>query len=360
MRFEAGVSKAYVIVTLMICMSFTGCIEDAEEEDSALKDSFDDFVNSLNTENWRKYCKYTLYTVDDETNTIILANNTVLDECVEEEESYNDNYEYKITVNNYHEENLDYRAANNSGFVYSVNVTVEDCQREDEFEPWKCETLDVFDLWVKVSGQWLLWYEGEEETEGNSGSAPIARINPSNPKIQINETITFSGSDSTDSDGDIVNFTWIFEGDSQHYGGEIITRNYTDKGEFSVNLLVTDSTGRTGEAVTTVSVVEDYHGEASGSVDEGESDQIEFPVESGAVSLYITWSLGDDEGPLGGSSVNLILKDSQGNDIRNETGVEEGDGSWQIGESLEPGEYEFIIEGESGSMSYEVTIDVSY
>ena len=88
-------SKAYVIVTLMICMSFTGCIEDAEEEDSALKDSFDDFVNSLNTENWRKYCKYTLYTIDDETNTIILANNTVLDECVEEEESYNDNYEYK-------------------------------------------------------------------------------------------------------------------------------------------------------------------------------------------------------------------------------------------------------------------------
>ena len=26
MRFEAGVSKAYVIVTLMICMSFTGCV----------------------------------------------------------------------------------------------------------------------------------------------------------------------------------------------------------------------------------------------------------------------------------------------------------------------------------------------
>ena len=55
---EAGVSKAYVIVFLMICMSFTGCIEDeedVEEKDLTLKDSFDDFVNSLNTENWRKY-----------------------------------------------------------------------------------------------------------------------------------------------------------------------------------------------------------------------------------------------------------------------------------------------------------------
>ena len=375
MCFEAGVSKAYVIVTLMICMSFTGCIEDAEEEenveeeDSALKDSFDDFVNSLNTENWRKYCKYTLYTVDDETNTIILANNTVLDECVEEEESYNDNYEYKITVSNYHEENLDYRAANNSGFVYSVNITVEDCQREDEFEPWKCETLDVFDLWVKVSGQWLLWYEGEEETEGNSGSAPIARINPSNPKIQINETISFRGSDSTDSDGDTLTFTWIFEGDSQQYEGENIERHYPDKGEFYVNLLVTDSTGLTDEAETTVSVVEDYHGEASGDVDEGESDQIEFPVESGVVSLYITWSL-DDKAELNpipsddedGSSVNLMLNDAQGNNLENEMDVQEGDGSWSISsESLGAvGDYEFIIEGESGSMSYEVTIDVSY
>ena len=222
-----------------------------------------------------------------------------------------------------------------------------------------------------MSGQWLLWYDNEEE-EGpvsSRGNAPIARITPSNPKIQINETISFSGSDSTDADGDQLSFLWLFEGDSNEYEGASIDRNYPDKGEFLVTLVVTDSTGMSDGIETTVSVVEDYHGEASGSVDEGESNQIEFPVESGVVSVYITWSL-DDEAELDpipsddedGSTVNLTLIDAQGNNLENEMDVQEGDGSWSISsESLGAvGDYEFIIEGESGSMSYEVTIDVSY
>jgi len=51
----------------------------------------------------------------------------------------------------------------------------------------------------------LLGVEDDEEKDeqvSSSGTAPIARITPSNPKIQINETISFSGSDSTDADGD--------------------------------------------------------------------------------------------------------------------------------------------------------------
>ena len=41
--------------------------------------------------------------------------------------------------------------------------------------------------------------EEEEDTNlvSSTGNAPIARITPSNPKIQINETISFSGTDST-------------------------------------------------------------------------------------------------------------------------------------------------------------------
>ena len=209
--------------------------------------------------------------------------------------------------------------------------------------------------------------ETDDNTDDNSGpgSSPIARISPSNPKIHINETVTFSASDSTDSDGDKLSFTWNFEGDSKQYEGKTIERTYPDGGDFYVNLLVTDSTGLTDEAETTVSVVEDYHGEASGDVDEGESDQIEFPVESGVVSLYITWELDDNQqitGTINPSSVNLMLNDAQGNNLENETDVQEGDGSWSISsERLDAvGDYEFIIEGEDGSMSYDVTIDVSY
>ena len=54
----------------------------------------------------------------------------------------------------------------------------------------------------------LIGDEEEEEKEPvSSGNPPIARITPSNPKIQINETISFSGSDSTDADGITVQTT---------------------------------------------------------------------------------------------------------------------------------------------------------
>lgn len=211
----------------------------------------------------------------------------------------------------------------------------------------------------------------EDGTDGDdnddnpkSSSPPIARINPSNPKIQANETVLFSASDSTDSDGDTLTFTWIFEGDSEQYSGETIERTYPDGGDFYVNLLVTDSTGLTDEAETTVSVVEDYHGEASGSVEEGESDEIEFPVKATAVSVLITYSLDDQRitGTAFPSSVTLVLNDADGSELRREEGQQEGDGSWSFSsDDLQSvGQYVFIIEGEEGNMGYDVEIDVKY
>ena len=211
----------------------------------------------------------------------------------------------------------------------------------------------------------------EDDTDGDntddnpkSSSPPIARINPSNPKIQANETILFSASDSTDSDGDTLTFTWIFEGDSEQYSGETIERTYPDGGDFYVNLLVTDSTSLTDEAETTVSVVEDYHGEANGSVDDGESDEIEFPVKATAVSVLITYSLDDQRitGAAFPSSVTLVLNDADGSELRREEGQEEGDGSWSFSSDdvQSVGQYVFIIEGEEGTMGYEVDIDVKY
>ncbi len=206
----------------------------------------------------------------------------------------------------------------------------------------------------------------DQDVEENSGSNsyPIARISPSNPKVQVNETIVFSASDSTDSDGDELFFTWTFEGDSMQYEGETYEKKYDKGGSYSVVLSVSDGV-LTDETQTTVTVVEDYHGEASGDVDEGETDEVEFPVQSGAISVYISWSLDDNNqitGNIDPSTVNLILLDAQGNNLENETEVQEGDGSWSINsERLESvGDYEFIIEGENGSMSYDVTIDVSY
>ena len=153
-------SKAYVIVTLMICMSFTGCIGDDPEEDSTtLKDSVYDVFDWGNTQNWKKWCSYILFTVED--NEITLANNTELDECADTEDGDGD--EFKFTISNYTEENLDYRATSNSGFIYSVSAIIEECERPDEFEPWDCivnfgEDVDEFEMhWVEVGGQWVWW-----------------------------------------------------------------------------------------------------------------------------------------------------------------------------------------------------------
>jgi len=166
-------SNVYLFAVMLLFVPLTGCIElddTTEDNSSSLEDAFNDFIDSINKDNWRKYCKYFVYTIDDETNTITLANNTELDECAEDMSDDNDSYEYKVTSSNYTEENLDYKAANNSGFVYSVYVIIEECEREDEFEPWDCEKFDLDIEWVKVSGQWIWWNSEFETVE----SAPIA------------------------------------------------------------------------------------------------------------------------------------------------------------------------------------------
>ncbi len=158
-------NKTYFFTALLLIGGITGCLElddTAEDKSSSLEDAFNGFIDSINAENWRKYCQYMEYTVDEENNTIIIANNTELDECADLlEELYSDerdDNEYRLTTSNYIEKNLDFRAANNSGFVYSMNATIEDCKREDEFEPWACGEYELRAEWVKVNGQWIWWH----------------------------------------------------------------------------------------------------------------------------------------------------------------------------------------------------------
>ena len=212
----------------------------------------------------------------------------------------------------------------------------------------------------------LIGDEEEEEKEpvSSSDNAPIARITPSNPKIQINETISFSGSDSTDADGDQLSFVWSFEGDSKQYEGAIIDRNYPDKGEFLVRLVVTDSTGMSDEIETTVLVVEDYHDEQSGNVNgNDDTEEISMPVSNGFISLRIEYSLESASiNPLEDSRVTLRLTDADGVVVDEEENVGEGDGAWSYGSDdlSSTGDYVFSIIAESGSMDYDVIIDVKY
>ena len=208
--------------------------------------------------------------------------------------------------------------------------------------------------------------EDTSEPLASSGNAPVAKINPSNPKIQINETISFSASDSSDEDGDDLSFIWIFEGDSKEYEGATIDRNYPDKGEYKVILKVTDSTGLSDEVETEVLVVEDYHDEQSGNVNgnDNSEEMIEIPVETGFLTLKIEYDLESaNVNPFDESSqVTLRLTDADDVVVDEESGVEAGSGTWSYStdDLSSTGNYIFTIESESGSMDFDIIIDVTY
>ena len=207
--------------------------------------------------------------------------------------------------------------------------------------------------------------ENPDDVVSSGGSEPIARITPSNPKIQMNETISFSGADSTDSDNDELTYLWTFEDDSKQYEGISIERNYPDKGEFLVTLLVTDATGLFDEIETTVLVVEDYHDEQTGTVSNGNNaEDIDIPVDNGFISLRIEYTLTDAKNIWeDDSTVTLRLTDADGVVVDEETGVEASDdGVWSYSSDdlSSTGNYVFTIESESGSMDFDVIIDVKY
>jgi len=220
---------------------------------------------------------------------------------------------------------------------------------------------------------YVLDNDDDEDTNNTTSNknSPIARISPSNPKIQVDDNINFSASDSTDSDGDELTYAWSFEGDSKQYTDVIIMRNYSSAGEFKVNLVVTDSTGLLDETETIVTVVDNYEESFEGNVQEGQSNTITFPVNSGAISLRVNWSLDENQNPpfstTSPSTVDLFLDDSDGNTIANATDEQDdsngNDGFWDItdSEALQAnGDYELTIDCTNGDMDYIIDIIVRY
>ena len=206
--------------------------------------------------------------------------------------------------------------------------------------------------------------DDDVDTVSSEGNSPIARITPSMPKVGVDENITFSATDSTDLDGDELTYSWSFEGDGMVYSNSTITRSYSSAGEYKVTLSVTDSTGLSDEAETTVKVVSNYQETFEGSLSEGQSDVLSFPVEPGAITLLVNWSLDDQRltGAAFPSQVDLTLEDSNGTVLRNETG-ESNDGEWEITSSAElqaTGNYEMTIECTEGEMNYTIDVTVRY
>jgi len=73
---------------------------------------------------------------------------------------------------------------------------------------------------------------------------PIARISVNSMQLGINETFVFSGLGSSSSMGNITNYTWYFDDNITRLGA-IVNKTFDRIGNFTIKLIVMDSTGAT-------------------------------------------------------------------------------------------------------------------
>jgi PKD repeat protein len=114
------------------------------------------------------------------------------------------------------------------------------------------------------------------------------------------EDITFDGSDSYDSDGSIVNYTWDFGNETILYG-QLVTHSYNISGLFNITLTVTDDDGLTDSNTTTITITLDTDGdglsdnveERLGSDPTNNSDVTKISIEN--ESYFVVDTTGDSE-----------------------------------------------------------------
>jgi len=84
--------------------------------------------------------------------------------------------------------------------------------------------------------------------------APVAQISATPTTVKMGESITFSATDSTDPDGNIVSYEWDF-GDGNTASGATVAYAYSDRGGiYNVRLTVTDDDGLSDTAEVSVNV----------------------------------------------------------------------------------------------------------
>lgn len=95
----------------------------------------------------------------------------------------------------------------------------------------------------------------EKDINVRGGLAPIARFTVSPLSGDIDTTFTFDASESSDSDGGIVDYVWKFAGGST-YHGQSFSRKFPEAGTYFLTLTVTDDDGLTGFDEDEIEVIE--------------------------------------------------------------------------------------------------------
>jgi PKD repeat protein len=102
-----------------------------------------------------------------------------------------------------------------------------------------------------------LTYQGGSSGGGGTtptNQAPVADAGGPYTR-SVNTPITFSGTGSTDSDGEITSYEWDL-GDGTTKSGSTITHTYTAQGNYTITLTVTDNDGAQGTDTTKAYITE--------------------------------------------------------------------------------------------------------
>lgn len=95
-------------------------------------------------------------------------------------------------------------------------------------------------------GAFLIRASGTFGASVGTNKNPEAVANISKNQAEINETITFDASQSSDNDGQIAGYLWNF-GDGTTSSSESATHAYTQSDTYTYSLTVTDNQGATGQ-----------------------------------------------------------------------------------------------------------------
>ena len=83
--------------------------------------------------------------------------------------------------------------------------------------------------------------------------SPVAAMQLSSSSGEAPFTVEFNASISTDSDGEVISYEWNF-GDAATATGVSTSHTYTEVGEYTITLIVTDNDGATGQVSDTITV----------------------------------------------------------------------------------------------------------
>jgi len=115
---------------------------------------------------------------------------------------------------------------------------------------WTAKGTYTYTVWAHDTNNQTITSQTKKFVIAHKPTASFT-VSPSSPTDM--DDIIFDGTGSTDTDGSIVNYTWDF-GDGTVAYGDIVSHNYTDNGNYTVALTVTDNDGAWDTAAMTLAV----------------------------------------------------------------------------------------------------------